>query len=205
VNHSHDIDSSSFCVDDWSNKVMASERLESLLQKDGTMTKEIREIDSSMKMLVHENYKKFIKATDAIRKMSTSIASMEEKIEQLQSNMGSISTTAGEVQSAMAPRRQKIEKLVAVGRLMSKLERIFELPHKLNRCIELRAYSIAVREYTATSAVLERYSHVTSFKKILHEANEIMARLTADLRSQVRLFCTVTFRANPSHNLTRSP
>ena len=187
VDHSYDIDSSSFSVEEWSNQVMGQERLAELLQKDATMTKEIREIDSSMKMLVHENYNKFIKATDAIRKMSTSISSMEEKIEALQSNMTSISTTAEEVQSAMAPRRQKIEKLVAVGRLMSKLERIFELPLKLNRCIELQAYSIAVREYTATSAVLQRYSHVTSFKKILHEANDIMGRLTAELRGQVAL------------------
>ena len=52
VDHSYDIDSSSFSVEEWSNQVMGQERLAELLQKDATMTKEIREIDSSMKMLV---------------------------------------------------------------------------------------------------------------------------------------------------------
>lgn len=39
------------------------------MRRDDQLIREIKELDTSMQMLVYENYNKFISATDTIRKM----------------------------------------------------------------------------------------------------------------------------------------
>ena len=47
--------------------------LNDLLKKDDQLIREIKDLDTSMQMLVYENYNKFISATDTIRKMKVSL------------------------------------------------------------------------------------------------------------------------------------
>lgn len=49
--------------------MLQTQGLNDLLQRDDQLIREIKELDTSMQMLVYENYNKFISATDTIRKM----------------------------------------------------------------------------------------------------------------------------------------
>ena len=53
----------------------------------------------------------------------------------------------------LAHRRSQIDKLVGVRRLLKKLEFLFELPQRLNRSIELEAYSQAAKYFNMTSGI----------------------------------------------------
>ena len=114
--------------------------MSSLLKKDNELVHAVRAISSERKMLVHENYNKFISATDTIRQMKQKVENMEEKIKELIEDMDEICESSEVITDTLAPRRSEIEKLVGVRGLLKKLEFLFELPIRLNRCIELEAY-----------------------------------------------------------------
>lgn len=86
-----------------------------------------------MKTLVYENYNKFITATETIRKVSflfhfhlkkqmkTNVESMEEEMRRLGDNMSKISSCSDHINNSLSVRREKIEKLSGVHRLLKKV------------------------------------------------------------------------------------
>lgn len=54
-----------------------------------------------MQTLVYENYNKFILATDTIRKMKTDFRGMEEKMELLSKNIGSINVNCTKISGSL--------------------------------------------------------------------------------------------------------
>lgn len=139
-----DLDSEDFDADAYAVKLLRNERLSSLLKKDNELVHAVRAISSERKMLVHENYNKFISATDTIRQMKQKVEDMEGKIKELIEDMDEICESSEVIAETLAPRRSEIEKLVGVRGLLKKLEFLFELPIRLNRCIELEAYVFAI-------------------------------------------------------------
>ena len=137
-----DLDSADFDADAFAVNLLRNERLSSLLKKDNELVHAVRAISSERKMLVHENYNKFISATDTIRQMKQKVEDMEEKIRELIDDMDDICESSKVITETLAPRRSEIEKLVGVRGLLKKLEFLFELPIRLNRCIELEAYVV---------------------------------------------------------------
>ena len=159
-----DIDSADFDADAYTARLLRTERLSSLLKKDNDLVHAVRSINSERKMLVHENYNKFICATDTIRQMKHNVEDMEKKMRVLTKDMDSICDSSRVINEKLAPRRSQIEKLVGVRGLLKKLEFLFELPLRLTRCIELEAFGQAVKYYVAATDVLKQHLHVSSFK-----------------------------------------
>ena len=181
-----DIDSSSFDPSEYAVNMLQNESLAGLLERDATLVREIKSIDTDMKMLVHENYNKFISATDTIRSMRHNVDEMEEKMEELKQDMDSIYGKAEEITVQLAPARTKIEKLVSVRQLLKKLEFLFELPLRLSRSIELKAYEQAVKYYSTARGVLNDHLDVPSFQNILVEADAIISKLKADIQTWIQ-------------------
>ena len=108
------------------------------------MVQEIKSLDSDMQMLVYENYNKFIAATDTIRKMRENVAGMEQEMGRLQKNMDSIGKCSEKIAaSKLSAQRAKVEKLLSLERLITKLNFLFELPLRLRQCVELAAHAQA--------------------------------------------------------------
>jgi len=185
-NQQEDIDSSSFDPAEYAINMLQNESLAGLLDRDATLVREIKSIDTDMKMLVHENYKKFIFATDTIRSMRHNVDEMEEKMEELKQDMSSIYEKAEEITCQLAPTRNKIEKLVSVRQLLKKLEFLFELPLRLSRSIELKAYAQAVKYYSTARGVLNDHLDVPSFRNILVEADAIISKLKSDIQTWIQ-------------------
>lgn len=117
--------------------------LNDLLSRDDQLIGEIKELDTSMQMLVYENYNKFISATDTIRKMRTNVASMEDEVAKVVRSMDVITDKSESINVALAPHRSKVEKLIGVRRLLKRLEFIFELPQRLNTCVLSRGLHLS--------------------------------------------------------------
>jgi vacuolar protein sorting-associated protein 51 len=104
-----------------------------------------------MKTLVYENYNKFISATDTIRKvcftsccyvafvvhqtcsdiqysskqMKRNVENMEAEMAHLSKNMDKITECSDRIYSTLSPRRDKIEQLSGVHRLLQKVCYLF--------------------------------------------------------------------------------
>lgn len=74
-----------------------------------------------------------------------------------------------------------------VHTLLRKLQFLFELPARLNKCLELQAYAQAVSSYRRARCVLQQYSHLPSFRGIQDDCHAIMEELAQELRQKFRL------------------
>lgn len=165
---------------------LKTKTLPELVASANALNNDTKSLDTSMQNLVYENYNKFISATDTIRQMKESVSSMDDRMLSLVKGMADIMETSAVINSALHDNRSKVEKLVGVRRLLKKLEFLFELPVRLNRSIELEAYSQAVKYYNMASGVLRKYDAVPSLHAIRVEADEIMGRLRDSLRKSLK-------------------
>ena len=181
-----DIDASGFAPAQYVEGLLQSSTMEELLRADDKMVKEVKSLDSDMRELVYENYNKFIAATDTIRKMKGDVASMEEEMAQLEHTMEQVSASSASLNASLSSKRDDVDKLVGVRRLLQKLEFLFELPAKLAACIDSHQYAIAVADFTKVSGILRRYAHVSSFEAIRVESCVAMDGLCVTLLAAVR-------------------
>jgi hypothetical protein len=183
---SFDIDAGGFAPERYVESLLQTKSMEELLRCDDKMVKEVKSLDSDMRELVYENYNKFIAATDTIRKMRGDVASMEEEMERLTATMDQVGASSGALNASLASKRDDVDKLVGVRRLLQKLEFLFELPAKLSAAIEGGRYGAAVADFTQVSGILKRYSHVSSFEAIRVESSVAIDGLCVTLMAAVR-------------------
>lgn len=157
-----------------------------LLQRNDEMVHEIKALDSDMQMLVYENYNKFISATDTIRSMKENVESMEEEMDTLVASMDEIADKSERINSSLASKRSQIDKLVRVRRLLKRLEFFFELPQRLQQCIDEGLFAQAVKYFKIARETLREYSHVASFSNIQAESEQLMDALRTRLKTQIQ-------------------
>jgi hypothetical protein len=175
------IDSAHFDSNAFVKELLTTLSVEKLILKDTTMVHEIRALDGDMQMLVYENYNKFISATETIKRMKKNVDAMDDDMDAVKLKMERISQTASLMDNTMVENRSKVDKLVRVRRLLSRLEFLSELPEKLSDMIQRELYKEAVQLYSKTIKVLTSHSHVLSFKNIKERTEQMMT----DLRGRV--------------------
>lgn len=181
-----DINGAHFDPEMFLSKLIKEKSLTELMDEEAKTVTQIRALDSDMQTLVYENYNKFISATDTIRKMKNDFKKMEDEMDHLATNMSTITEFSGNISSTLQDRRQEITKLSGVHSLLKRLQFLFELPKRLNKCIEMNAYSQAVRYYSKAKRILQRYQHMTSFQGISQDCNQIIQNLCQILRQQFK-------------------
>ncbi|XP_077447933.1 vacuolar protein sorting-associated protein 51 homolog [Stigmatopora argus] len=181
-----DINGSDFDPEHYLNKLRKECSLAELMNHETTMVKQIRSLDSDMQTLVYENYNKFISATDTIRKMKNDFKKMEDEMDCLSANMATITDFSAHISGTLEDMHAQITKLSGVHTLLRKLQFLFELPARLNKCLELQAYAQAVNFHQRARCVLQQYSHLPSFKGIQDDCHAIMEKLALELRQKFR-------------------
>lgn len=181
-----DINGPHFDPEHFLNKLRRECSLAELMDQETCMVKQIRSLDSDMQTLVYENYNKFISATDTIRKMKNDFKKMEDEMDCLSANMAAITDFSARITGTLQDQHAQITKLSGVHTLLRKLQFLFELPARLNKCLELQAYAQAVRSHRHARCVLQQYSHLPSFKGIQDDCHAIMDKLAQELRQKFR-------------------
>uniref|UniRef100_H3CZN4 Vacuolar protein sorting-associated protein 51 homolog n=1 Tax=Tetraodon nigroviridis TaxID=99883 RepID=H3CZN4_TETNG len=181
-----DINGPHFDPELYLNKLRRECSLAELMDHETCMVKQIRSLDSDMQTLVYENYNKFISATDTIRKMKNDFKKMEDEMDCLSTNMAAITEFSARISGTLQDQHTQITKLSGVHTLLRKLQFLFELPARLNKCLELQAYAQAVKSYRHARCVLQQYSHLPSFKGIQDDCHTIMNKLAQELRQKFR-------------------
>ncbi|XP_058483231.1 vacuolar protein sorting-associated protein 51 homolog [Solea solea] len=181
-----DINGPHFDPEHYLNKLRRECSLAELMDQETLMVKQIRSLDSDMQTLVYENYNKFISATDTIRKMKNDFKKMEDEMDCLSANMAAITEFSASISGTLQDQHAQITKLSGVHTLLRKLQFLFELPARLNKCLELQAYAQAVSSHRRARCVLQQYSHLPSFKGIQDDCHAIMDKLAQELRQKFR-------------------
>lgn len=181
-----DINGPHFDPELYLNKLRRECSLAELMDHETCMVKQIRSLDSDMQTLVYENYNKFISATDTIRKMKNDFKKMEDEMDCLSTNMAAITDFSARISGTLQDQHVQITKLSGVHTLLRKLQFLFELPARLNKCLELQAYAQAVNSHRRARCVLQQYSHLPSFKGIQDDCHAIMDKLSQELRQKFR-------------------
>jgi len=171
------IDSSSFNSEMYLQKLKQEKSLAELMDTENDMAKQIRTLDSQMQTLVYENYNKFISATDTIRTMKRDFRQMEDQMEKLNENIESITKLSSDINQSMKGNREKIDKLSGVHSVLQKLRFLFQLPARLQKCLEIGSYSDAVSCYVRTKSILHRYQEVESFSGINNDCKAIIEKI----------------------------
>ncbi|XP_073022242.1 vacuolar protein sorting-associated protein 51 homolog [Primulina eburnea] len=178
------IDTSSFDVDQYMNLLVQKSNLEGLLQKHVEMASEIKNLDTDLQMLVYENYNKFISATDTIKRMKNNIVGMETNMEQLLEKIISVQSRSDGVNTSLHEKREHIEKLHRTRNLLRKLQFIYDLPTRLEKCIKAEAYSDAVKFYTGAMPIFKAYGD-SSFQDCKQASEKAVTTVTKNLQGKV--------------------
>ncbi|XLT11951.1 hypothetical protein HN51_057641 [Arachis hypogaea] len=181
-----DINSNSFDPDHYMNLMVHKSNLEGLLQCHVKLAAEIKNLDTDLQMLVYENYNKFINATDTIKSLLNPIRIEFDRnvcfpwllqIMSVQSRSDSVNTS-------LFDKREHIEKLHPTCNLLHKVQFIYDLPDRLNKCIKSKAYADAVRFYTGAMPILMAYGD-SSFQDCKLVSEEAMATIVKNLQRKL--------------------
>ncbi|CAN6303624.1 unnamed protein product [Urochloa humidicola] len=178
------INSTSFDPEIYMNVLVQQSNLEGLLQRHVKMAAEIKNLDTDLQMLVYENYNKFISATDTIKRMKTNIVGMEASMEQLLSKITTVQSKSDTVNTSLFDKRENIEKLHRTRNLLRKVQFIYDLPTRLNKCIKTEAYADAVRFFTGAKPIFEAYGD-TSFQDCKRASEEAMDLVIQHLQAKL--------------------
>ncbi|XP_051118751.1 vacuolar protein sorting-associated protein 51 homolog [Andrographis paniculata] len=178
------INTASFDADLYMNLLVQKSNLEGLLQKHVEMAAEIKNLDTDLQMLVYENYNKFISATDTIKRMKNNIAGMETNMEQLLEKIMSVQSRSDGVDTSLFEKREQIEKVHRTRNLLRKVQFIYDLPARLEKCIKLEAYSDAVKFYVGAMPIFKAYGD-SSFHDCKRQSEEAVNIITKNLQGKV--------------------
>ena len=157
-----------------------------LVAIDNNLRTTVRTLDNNLKTLVYENYNKFISATETIKSMKQNVDKMEQDMSVLAQNMKGIDSLCSSIDSTMATRREKIDELSGVYKLLKGRQFLFELPNRLRHDLTHGQYADAVKYYLLTESVLRSYEHLPSFGGINEECKATMDELRENLWGRVK-------------------
>ena len=106
---------------------------------------------------------------------------IEESMDKLVEEMGSIGSITSSINSSMRENRAEIADLVAQSDTLTKVRFLFELPNELKAKIEAKDLSGAVKDYEEAAKVLDNYKQHPSFESIQAECGEALQVLVAKL------------------------
>ncbi|KAG2450988.1 hypothetical protein HYH02_004260 [Chlamydomonas schloesseri] len=179
------IDTPTFNADQHTSDILRIFSLEKLMVEHRNMAREIKNLDSDMQQLVYENYNKFITATDTIRTMKSSVDNMETDMQRLEQTAGVVAEKSLSVSNKLQQRRESMEQLYKVQRLLRKLQTVFELPRKMRAALEEDALDTAVGLYAEAQPLLHKYGNRGTFKVIALESDFVAQEISQLLKKRL--------------------
>lgn len=179
------LDNPNFDINSYTRHVARNERLESLQHKYADLVQEIKSLDGDMQNLVYENYSKFIKATDTIREMRSKVGGVASQLSQLESGICATLERGRKVNERLESHRLQIEDLSSLRGLLRRLESVFDLPEKMQACIERDNLPLAADEYLKAKPLLEKFQH-GSLSEVKAEVDRIVASMSSQAREALK-------------------
>lgn len=182
---STDLDGAGFDPDKYLGEVLQNYTLKDLVSEKDKLRTQAKALDEDMKTLVYENYHKFVIATETINEIQVRASTAEGEMAQLSSMVAAAAHRSDDIGRALEGKRGDMKRLLAVSRHLKRLQFAVDLPARLRRCIELRAFHEAIAYYARALVLFERNRAVPAFVQIAKECDAIMSDVRNRLRSDI--------------------
>lgn len=179
------IDSAAFDAATYVDSIVKGMRLDALQTRYVEMVQEIKSLDGDMQMLVYENYSKFITATDTIRRMKANVEGMGERMTELEQTIEGTTEQSERVSGQLMQHREQIEDLNGVRSLLLKLQAVFDLPAKMQVCLEHDSLDVLAGYYARAAPLLERYS-TGAFEDVKAKVDAAVAEAANRVRARLQ-------------------
>jgi hypothetical protein len=181
----NDINSSGFQAKLVFNSFIKEASYQDIMQREETLKKEIHQLDINHQNLVYDNYTKFIAAEETIHSLSGGIDKLLSEMQSVLSSLNVVSSGSTEIRKELKPNRESIQRLVGIGRLMSRIQFISQLPAKLKANIELQEYEAAVSIWLSAEKVFKAHDQYESFVLIKNECQLIIDDIELRVHAQI--------------------
>ncbi|OAF68861.1 Vacuolar protein sorting-associated protein 51 [Intoshia linei] len=182
-NNKFDMDHTEFNAKTYIDGLIRRNNISSLLQYEKDIIKQTKVLDGEMQTLVYENYKKFISASDNIKKMNTDFQEMHKNLKTLKEKFNESTTFSAQIGSRLDKHRQEVNEKANSYSMLKKLQFLLELPSKLKNFIDSKLFYQAVTYYNKAQIILSQYSEIVALNGIKKECldfyNELRKLLIA--------------------------
>ncbi|KAL0391180.1 UNVERIFIED_CONTAM: Vacuolar protein sorting-associated protein 51 [Sesamum calycinum] len=158
--------------------------VEGLLQKHVEMAAEIKNLDRPSNEYLCGNPFELQLITFPVSRMKNNIVGMETNMEQLLEKITSVQLRSDGVNTSLFERREHIEKLHRTRNLLRKVQFIYDLPTRLEKCIKSEAYAEAVKLYTGATPIFKAYGD-SSFQDCKRASEEAVTIIIKKLQGKV--------------------
>lgn len=117
--------------------------------------------------------------------MTSHFDKMEHELNLLSENMDKITTKSNKIAKNLNGKREQLTQMTTKNNLLNKIQFILELPNKMKNLIEQNNYNAAVDDYLNVKQSLDKYSHLSSFKNIKSECDEMLDQIKKHFYEQL--------------------
>ncbi|CAK0896242.1 unnamed protein product [Prorocentrum cordatum] len=157
-----------------------------VVKQANELDEEVRDLDGDNQMVAYENYSKFIRETDVIKQIKTSMDELKPDLGRLEQSFEKIIAGQRKVDAGVSGRAHEIEALLKQQALFSKLKVLMDLPTTLAKCLEKESYSNACRAYSCCAPFLRQHKGIPAFQRIIEDVEHQMSRIRSALRARLK-------------------
>ncbi|MBA0620786.1 hypothetical protein Godav_006463 [Gossypium davidsonii] len=117
-------------------------------------------------------------------RMKSNIVGMETNMDHLLDKIMSVQSKSDGVNTSLFEKREHIEKLHRTRNLLRKVQFIYDLPVRLEKCIKSEAYADAVKFYTGAMPIFKAYGD-SSFQDCKQASEEAIAIIVKNLQGKL--------------------
>ena len=176
-------------VKEYFRKFIKPKKINELIAEDNKVFSEVRNLESEKHVLVTQNYKKFVSATETINTIKSSLINFENDLVNLQGKVQNLVLNFNKINSPLEGKLKETEEIYKVKKDLKRLKFINDLPSILER--QLKEYNNDPDKKLETlEKSLTYYEKCKEFLKI-HKDNNLVKEIylrTKDLIYQYKTY-----------------
>ena len=124
-------------VKDYFTNFIKTQKIDELIAYDNKLFSEVRNLESEKHVLVTQNYKKFVSATETINTIKSSLVGFEKDLLNLQGKVQNLVSNFNSINSSVDGKLKQTEEIYKIKKDLKRLKFISDLPNILEKQLAL--------------------------------------------------------------------
>ena len=168
----HNLDDPKVNVKEYFKNFIKNRKIDELIAADNKLFSEVRNLESEKHVLVTQNYKKFVSATETINTIKSSLINFENDLLNLQGKVKNLVHNFNKINSPLEGKLKETEEIYKVKKDLKRLKFINDLPNILEK--QLNEYiNDPEKKLSTLEKSLTYYEKCKEFLKI-HKDNALV-------------------------------
>ena len=124
-------------VKEYFTDFIKTKKIDELIAYDNKLFSEVRNLESEKHVLVTQNYKKFVSATETINTIKSSLVGFEKDLLNLQGKVRNLVSNFNTINSSVDGKLKQTEEIYKIKKDLKRLKFISDLPNVLEKQLNL--------------------------------------------------------------------